>query len=582
MDSLIKRHISQGELDALSVPGPASKTEIPKSEPAREAPLSTGNHAWKIASEGQRLLGVHLRGNRTSAVLIDKKTRIEASHSFELGYENLEKCFAALESWCAKQKIKSVSVVMTYSGPKQCFFVARIPQMGGAQLQKVLQLQIKGQGMNEAVQMGHFPIPKASESKGPADLLVGAVAESFQERVLALAKRSRFKVLAWEPETLSFLKGACRQWQRDAAHGSTRFVIVLEWNQCSLILADSLGKLVQAVLPVGVYSFLEHISVTLGEPVASSRWLDSDAFEVSPKDSLEQKGVKARANEALCELYVPLAEQIRVQMVTMCQQNDIPFPSHFMLVGMGAEHFGLKERLINELGLKRVCMEDWVEAESAAAAGAALWDRSGVRVNLLPARGLELLEPLKERWEGLREKLSSLKVGNAVGAPAASRTPKVFSAGIILLLAMVSYPIGKRYLAQKQLSKSEVRWASLVADRALLQGYLEKKKELEEKLDFEKRVTKLRRPYGAMAREALSRLSPEMNLESLTWDSKGIQLLGRANSQSAIENFLQNTNRLVYYKEAVPQEIRAVSNEIHFKILFPLKEDPKPRAAKKF
>lgn len=540
----------------------------------------TTTHAWNLNPNGTEHVGIHIRSAQTFVIGLTKKLEIRDRFVLRAGYDQPDKLQAELLSLSGKLG-GHLSAAITLSGKHSPFLLARAPQINTSMVAKALKIQLKAASTEEFDEVSFMKLPVGDEEGSKVqELITCAITAPILERTVDLLRKARFRLHAWDTDILCYARAASFLWQFHQLKDSTRFVVVIGANKCRLILMGRNGKLITQMIPMGIASFLEHLTSVTGDPSLNTAGIEEQKLVIRKEDTVQTVIQKASANQAIFSLYVPFAQQIHMGMYKACSDNGLALPKHFVVLGPGARLLRIGENLETDLGLKALQCPKPLEPEMAAALGAALWDRHPVRLNLLPARGGEWLHQLKDLLQivrdkvgkiapqGTAEKLRSFSWGNqSVG--------RILSLVAVLLILSVGYPVWNRWRVSRELDAKKKTLELMGRQREEVQEFSKRQALLDKKLLFRKSLQAKKIKASPIFKDVLYHLPPAIRLNAISLKENGLVLKGVAKSQPDLESFLELCTKLQFVGDPNPLSIRRQAGNVGFEIAMKVKPQEK-------
>lgn len=540
--------------DSLPIPEEADPNEKPT--------------AWSLKESGSEHVGLHIRNNQTYVVQVSKKNEFSSTTILRAGYEQPEKLATEMASLGEKMG-RGTHYAVTLSGKHANYLVTKVPELNRAVLQRAFKIQMRALVAEEVDDVNFIKLPAE-------DYLVSYINPAILDRTVDLLKKARLRLVSWDTDILSYARAVSFLWKKNNVHSETAFAVVMGWNRCRLLIMGKNGRLVAPLLPMGVMSFSEHLSTTLGDPNVTANWLDPKRLVIAPNDSPDIRMKKVLANQAIFTLFVPFSQQIKMSLYKACSDFNIPLPKHFAVMGPGSNLFRITDSLEMDLNLKALHLPEGLEPEMAAAFGAALWDRNDLRVNHLPASGGELLERLKDLGGIAKEQLAKLIPQGSreaiAGAALGNFNPlKVLGFGGLVALLAISYPIWQRSSATRELASAKAQLEALGSKKEELLKFSERQNQFEKKLILKKLLEKHRSHVGDIMKEVLFNLPNTVRLTSLNFRDTSLLLKGVARTQTDLEAMLELYSKLEKVKEPEPLSIRRTENTVGFEVRLKVK-----------
>lgn len=533
---------------------------------------TSSSHAWNLSQNGTDMVGIHIRNNQAFVVALTKKLEVREKFVLKAGFDQPDKLAIELNALSAKLGVHTLAAV-TLSGKHSPFIIAKAPNLNRSILAKALKIQLKAVSTEafEDISFIRIPGPVQPLDK-PHEFLASAVTTPVLDRTTDILRKAKFRLHSWDSDILCYARAGSFLWQKNGISDETRFVVVAGWNRCRMILLSRDGRIIAPVVPMGISSFLEHLSLTLGEPALSSTWLEEKKLFLNRDDTSELRNQKVLANQAIFTLYVPFAQQIKMNLYKVCNDHNIELPKNFCVMGPGAHLFRISDNLALDLGINALKFTDSVEAEMAGALGAALWDRHPVHLNLLPAGGTEALQRVsevfqiaKEKMEkllpkGSSEKLAGLSLGNQ------QSLGKMLGIGLAVVVLLGAFPAWNRWNTSKELGFRKRELDSLGTKKDEILEFSKRQTILEKKLVLKKMLQEKKNPVSPAFKDVLFNLPSTIRLTGISLHDTTMTLKGVAKSQEALESFLELCNQLHYVGDPNPLSIRREAESSTFEI----------------
>lgn len=555
-DTQRKYAVTQTEVDDA-----LKRAETAASKPAKEARENMA-HAWNLSQNGSDQVGIHIRSSQTLAVVVTKKLEIKEKFILKAGYDQPEKLAAELSVLSNRLGTHSFAAV-TLSGKYSPFLISKAPNVNRSMVVKALKIQLKALGTEEVDEISFAKIPFEEEGEGKPQLYIAsAVTGPVLDRTVELLRKAKFRLHSWDTDILCYARAASFLWQKQGLTDETRFAVVIGANRTRLVLSCANGKFAATTIPFGNAVFLEQMALALGDPTVSANWLEEKKLIIQANDTKELIQQKAIANQAIYSLYVPFAQQIKMNLYRLCQENDMPIPEHFTVLGPGANLFRLANNLEVDLEMKRVGFPDSVDSEMAGAFGAALWERHAVYLNLLPGGGGGVFQRFRESVQILRGKLEKL----APKGLAKQGFGRLVAFGVVFLLLSGIYPFWSRFKVGKELEGTKRELDALGSKREEVQTYSKRQSLLEKKLMVKRTLEAKKVPVSPVFKDILQNLPPSVKLNSISLRETNVMLKGIARTQGDLESFLEQSSQLKTVGDASPLNIRREGETVSFEI----------------
>ncbi len=515
MNAEVKRHVTQAELDAAY----AACVREPHAPPSQQAPLVAAN------SRTHSSLGIHLLSDRSYLVRLTEGSKLADSIRLEAGYDNPDELFTELATHLTNVKVRKLPLFVTLSGSPSVFFLTQIPRLPRTAMQKAFHLQLKQLAGEERRDLSHIALPHHASPDSPSPYVVASVDKQKIDSVLSVLRRAQLHPVAWDLDFLCFVRAADFLWKAHGLGDSTRFLLMMEWESCRLLIASSEGKILCPSLPIGVKSF----------------------------------------TEKLTDAYVPFAQMVKTQLYSGCNEWGVPLPSHFAIVGSGARQFTAADTLGSDLALTPLPFDSVVPVDLVAAVGASLWEKEGTKFNFLPGTSGQTLQMLKETFQKLKlaisEKSSRIEANKvAVGL-----------ASTAVLLALCIFPIWNRSRTSRLLDEAKAERVKLASLEKRIKESRAREQAFDRKVALVKLMESKRTQLSRAVKEVVSMIPHEIRLESLSYRDNQLLLKGLVSHQTVLENFLRSALTLRLLEEPTLVNIKAEKEKTLFDVNFKLR-----------
>lgn len=523
-------------------------------------------HRWAL-SGGTELLGIHLKSN-TSHIIWLKGFEIKQKSMIGAGFDQPDLFSSEIGGVLPKN---SPQCVVTLSGKPSQFFTQKAGNISRSMLLKSFRLQMKQKTGEDREDLVFVELPGPQSTDTRKEFLVASTAGQIVAKISQILRSHRLKILAWDTDLLCYARAISALWQKQGISDSTQLGVIMGWNRCRLIILGRQGHFIAPIVPMGISSFLENLASTLGEPAVNASWLEQKKLTIHPADSKEVKSKKILANQALFSLYVPFAQQIKIQLFSSCTENEIELPTNFTVLGPEANMLRIAESLEMDLGIKALPFGAWIEPEMAAAVGAALWDRHETRLNCLPRGKGEAIQIAKEFFSGAKDKWAKLlpkrmPKEHALTVRFNSLKGLVISIGVIAVIAV--FPVWKRIETSRNLAKRQAELQALIPQKEKLEGFLKRRQALDKKMALRKVIESKQARVGLMFKEVLFNLPKEIRLHSISFRDNTLSIKGISQTQEDFEKFLELVSRFKYLTDPTPQSIRRENKATAFELVF--------------
>ncbi len=534
-----------------------------------------GNHFWKMNPGGASLLGVLIRANETHLALVSGKLTLQKKLTVKFGFDQIGKLLPELSRVIRASGLRKVPIILTLSGRPSSFLISRTPPLARNLLLKVFRLQMKQFTGEDREAISYVKLPQANggEDKTSQYLFASHPAD-LTKNILDGFRRMRVKILAWDVDILCYARAASALWQSQRLDGETRFAIVVGWNRCRLILLARDGRFASSVLPLGVNSFLEQLAKSLGQPTLPKGWLNGDNLQFAAGDTIKKYEQKANALQAIFMLYAPFAQQIKIQLYNVCNEQNIPAPKNLTVLGPGARVFHFPESLKGDLGLGLLSFDKWIEPELAAAAGAALWDKHPIHLNCVPSVGKDTILGLMEGLAGAFKQLPKPLQGGGPALVGQGPLRKILI-GFVVAGLLCIYPVWDRWKITKEMEGKRTELKQLQSLKEDNEKVAKREADLERKLSLKKLIQSKETPLTKMVKEVLYSLPREIRLSALSYREGTVSMRGIAKTEADFESFLGVANRFSILKDPTPNAIRRELNSTNFELTFKVKQETK-------
>jgi len=287
------------------------------------------------------------------------------------GYGDNDKLLNELSLWASERKVGKIPVYLTLSGRPAHFFVSRVPKVARPLMLKALKLQMKQATGEEREEISYLALPTPQKVREThAEYLAASLDHTTLEKLGATLRKARFRLHAWDLDFICYARAANWVWNKAGFNEATRFLILTDWDRTQLLVLSADGRLIAPSLTIGVQSFLQRLKATRDGAVPEGT---EKAWHSLPAEPLDVRSRRVAANQAIHDVYIPLAQQIKAQLYAAVVTAE--FPSESLCDrGPGANSFGLVEALAKDLGVPRSIFSATLPSENLAAFGAALWE----------------------------------------------------------------------------------------------------------------------------------------------------------------------------------------------------------------
>lgn len=553
----IKRTVTQGELDAAyaSLPQldpvvPAVAEVVPVAEPAAGAKLPSSHS-----------VGVHIQKDRTIVVWLGADREILRHVALNQGYEKAEALVNELGEALASVRGKKVPVYVSLTGAPSPTVFADFPRMNRANLMKALRMQFRTQFGEEPEEIQLQALGNNKTEKHTCYFALG-VKKTLLETILRPLRKQKIRVTAWDADLFAYVRAAGALWERNGGGQGTRFLIVLEWDHCFLLVADSEKRLLALRLGVGVQSFLQHLVSTREAHPNPDTASGASAGDAVP---LQKRERQLHTNQAIHDVYIPFAQQIRTQLFSACNEQGITLPTHFALVAAGANLFQMMESLAYDLSLSPVRLGAELPSEAVGAYGTALYDDSGLVVNALP-RGKG--EWVRSAREAVRAALSRLSPAQGLSDAIPMNIGVLLGIPALILVALAAVPFYQRWKVSARLEHAKREQASLEADKKQIQQGKDRESLYDRKMQLIGQIELKQWRISSALKELFSTIPPAIRLQSLTFKDGIFTLKGLTKEPVAVESFLKAAIDLRLLVEPTPVDVHRDKKQTTFEITF--------------
>lgn len=549
----LKRQITQEELDAAY--GALRTVEAPQSADGQDGSASEASDL-KLDN-----VGIHIEPERTNIAFFNAENKLSVL-SIGHGYEEMDKLLEALPETLKKEGIPGAPLAITASGKVTHFVSVKTAKLNRSQLLRAIQVALKSSSGRDWSDPQYLQLP-AAKGADEVEHFAGVVEPATVEKIFRHLKRLKFKIASWDADILCYARTADLLWKTSGNGDSTRFLLLLDWDNCYLLIQSADGSLIAPRLPIGVNSFLEHL-VKVWEGNNS----DSRQGGVLGADPIEVRERKILANQAIHDVYVPLGQQVKAQLFAACNEHGIAPPTHFAVVSVGANLFHLVESLSVDLALEPIAIEKVIPTDGVAALGAAMYDKAALKLNFLPRGQAENLRAFKEMIAKLKEKLPKKSLIELPPGTSATVMTAGLVGGIVVLGGMIGYPIWQRSRVEKVLETRKKDLAALKDEKEKSARNKLREELADRKIALVKVVAGKRPAMTKALSELFGVLPPEIKLQSLAFRETIVTLKGVSRNANAVQTFLKNALSLKLLKDPTPIGLKRDKEEIEFELTF--------------
>ena len=563
-EDTVKRHITQQELDeVLGAVAPPIRAEERANQTSKLASveLLPGVVPAETAS-----VGVEVGPDRSVLVYASARHTILHHTSLNQGHREPEKLAAALRKALGDSKQFRLPVHLTISGGGSHYVFAKLPKLPRTQLFKAFRVKMKQAGKDELGDLQHLTAGTPRKGEDQTHYLAAALNGPMHEKILQQFRRLRLRPASWDLDLLCYARAANLAWQKSEGGSSTRFIIILDWDQSSLLVSTTDGRMMAMRLPIGLQAFLENLmarrEATMPAGSAPKSWLNITTEDIEIRER------KVLANQAVHDIYVPLVQQIKTQLFAICNEHEIPPPTHLGVLTGGTNVFHLVDSLAADLGLKLINTESYFPSDTAAAFGATLWPGKEARLNFMPATKTEALRAMGElvknlrmsfsKGGGLKDKLPSLPEGS---------TP-IYAAGAAVLGLAIGIPVWQRMQVSKRVEAARAEMASLAGDRERIKKGQERETGIDRKMAMVRAIETNSVSMSRAIHELISVLPADIKLQTLAFRDRVLTLKGQSQSPDAVQGFLKSALEFRFISEPTPVGIRRDKDGIEFELTF--------------
>lgn len=558
----LRRTVTQEELDA-------AYAELPKAPAA----AANGVASYEISlpdtfpsADEVDAVGIHVGKDRSNLVMFAEGKGVLSHVGLNSGYENREALYEEIAGNLAKVRKRKLTVVGSATGSVAGTLLTALPKMARAMMVKAVKLQFKTQLNTEPDELHLVPVNGAQKVTEGNSLYLAATAEkSLVEGVAKHLRKRKVRLSAWDSDLLCFARAGGYLWERHGLPLSTRFLVIFDWDHCHLLITGTDGKMLAPRLPVGIQSFLQHM-LSAREAIMPKSGAERE-WRVLPSDPIELRERKLLVHQAIHDVYVPLAQQIKTELYAACNQHGVSLPTHFAVVTPEPNLFHITENLAHDLSLQSIPVEKYFPVEAFGAVGAALWDRPQPKLNLMPKGQGEWLKSIKEQWAALAAKIApaGLNVG-LEGLPVGMGG--ILAGAAVVLALMCSLPIYKRWQVENKVETLRAEIKRVEEEKKKIALNRLREETVEKKHALVKQIELKRLSMGKAIKELFSVLPNTVKLQSLAFKSKVLTLKGQAKDPAAVEAFLKSSFNLRYLVDPTPVSIKRAKAGAEFELTF--------------
>jgi len=541
----LKRSVTQAELDAAYAQLPQLLPTAPEvaAVTQTEEPLPI-SHA--IAS-----VGVHIQKDRTIVVWLSADKQVVRHAALNQGYEKADALVTELTEALVSVRGKKTPVYVALTGAPSPTLFADFPRLNRANLMKALRMQFRAQFGDEPEEIQIQPLGNNKTEKHTSYFALG-VKKTLLETILRPLRKQKIRVTAWDADIFSYVRAAGALWEKNGGGEGTRFLIVLEWDHCFLLAADKEKRLLALRLGVGVQSFLQHL-------VSSRATTATDALP------LEKRERQLNTNQAIHDVYIPFAQQIKTQLFSACNEQGIALPTHFALVASGANLFQMMESLAYDLNLTPIRLGAELPPEAVGAFGTALFDDSGLQVNALPRGKGEWMRTARET---IRNGLGKLAPAQSLSDAIPMNVGVLFGIPVLVLIALAIVPFYQRWKISARLSQLRLEQVTLEADKKQIQQGKDRESLYDRKMQLIGQIELKQWKISSALKELFTTIPPAIRLQSLTFKDGIFTLKGITQEPHAVEAFLKAAIDLRLLVEPTPVDVHREKKQTVFELTF--------------
>jgi hypothetical protein len=553
--SSLKRAITQEELD--KVLDAAKLANVPQSEKEGRSSRKEKNII------GGDAVGVQLEAERCFVTIVSAGGSKVRHTSINLGYEKLDACFGEIVAWLLEEEANRLPVYLTVTGKPVRYLVTKTPKLPRPVMMKAFKLQLKQAIGHESENLFFTPLSNLQNASGDTtEYVIACVDKEFREAVTQVGRQHKLKMAGWDIDIFAFYRSANFLWQRSQQQDSSRFLVILEWDNCHLLIASPQGQLVTLSLSIGMNSFMEHLVgaraqiATQGESEVGGE----DVF-VPSAGSDDIRVRRLLAKQAVYDVYVPFAQQVKTHLYATCNEYGISLPTHFAVLGSGASLFGITESLAADFGLKNVLTEPYFPTELAVAFGSMSQEKGALRLDLLPRGKKQVMKGLQEGLKNVRSKFQQKEFLSADQTGLPFLTPGRLGVAVAILGALASIPIVQRLQTSSELSYRKEELKKLLTRKEHIDKSKSREVEYEKRVGLQKLIEPKRILLSRAMKEIISVRPAPIKLESVSFKGQTLIVKGKAQTPLDVQNYLKAAQTLVYLSEPTPV---GVTQEPHF------------------
>ncbi len=544
-----KRSVTQEELDA-------AYAKLPPVIAAPSSPMPSSEVAAEDFSQAVGSIGVHLQKDRSLVVWLSSEKLVIRSLALNQGFEQAESLVVELGQALSSIAGKKIPISFTLSGEPGPTLFADLPRLSRNNLVKALKLQFRTQQGNEPEEIQTLAVGNPKGTDRLYHYFALGIKKDLLEKVVRPLRKQKIRVTAWDADLLCYVRAAGSLWEKSGGGSSTRFLIILEWDHCILLVSDQSKKLLALKLSVGVQSFLQHL-------VSTRETLSLEQFSELKLESVETRERRLNADQAIHDVYIPFAQQIKTQLFAACNEQGLSLPTHFALVASGANLFQMVESLAHDLSLTPIQLE--LPSEAVGAYGAALYEEVGLHLNILPRGRGEVVKSFRE-W--LRSSWTKFSPAQSLSDAIPLNAGVLFGIPFLILVGLAAIPVVQRWKASTRLSLAKNEFREMESAKKQITQGKDREALYDKKAQLIKQIELKQYRISSALRELFTAIPPAIRLKSLSFKDGVMTLKGVTTEPSAVESFLKATMDLRLLVEPTPVDVHRDKKNTTFELTF--------------
>lgn len=528
----IKKNILQEELDRCLTSGMA--TNPPE---VLQVPLSH----FQTGRRKITVVGIHAQEFETTLVIGKKNEEGLSVEVLSLGYGEPDSWIPEIKSRIGHERSH---IQLVISGSAMLTQVVNLPEMSRSQLDKALRLQLKLKGSQDSDVLAYAPMRTKTHEK---ILAVGAIAKSLRDRLEQQIKESGLPVLGWDLPILSEVRVAEELW-KIAPDTESRFLVRLKTNACEMVLWEEGRDYHVQQLGIGSSAFIERIQNLLQVCHIETR------IEEAQPGTLAYRAYTAARRQAIHEMYAPLIQQIKTQLISVTNEKNVALPKYFCFVSESNLLPDLTLDMARDLKMVPIRLKG-LPSSALSAIGVLLPREPSARANfmsrislwnrfesLLPRKKLQLRFNLKEQMSPL---LWALMIG---------------------LLPVFGYPLYQKNRLERLLLLKKSEWSLLEAEKEKLKQFQAREVLVDRKEKVIKRILSQQLRADRAVAEVFGILPADIQLQSLTLKNDSLLLKGFAKNAHPVKKLLESASQLKHLHDPIPSGIRREKRGTEFEV----------------